>query len=85
MIFERDTYACSVCGDRRPLEFVHRNRAGAYICHPCWAIQRKKGFWAVAWTRLRLATHRASRTALLVALGGISVTAIVLALVMLMA
>ncbi len=85
MIFERDTYACSLCGDRRSREFVHRNRAGAYICHPCWAVQRKKGFWVVTWTRLRLVTHRASQAALYVALGGISVTAIVLALVMLLA
>lgn len=85
MIFERDTYACSVCGDRRPREFVHRNRAGAYLCHPCWAVQRKKGFWVVTWTRLRLGLHRASRTALHVALGGISVTVAVLALVMLLA
>ncbi len=85
MIFDRDTYACSHCGERRPRDFVHRNRAGAYICHPCWAVQRKKGFWAVAWTRLRLATHRASRSLLYVVLGALSLTAIVGSLVMLLA
>lgn len=85
MIFERDTYVCSHCGDRRPREFVHRNRAGAYLCHPCWAIQRNKGFLVVTWTRLRLATHRASHAALYVALGGLSLTVLVLALVMLLA
>lgn len=85
MIFERDTYACSRCGDRQPREFVHRNRAGAYICHPCWAVQRNKGFWAVTRIRLRMVLHRASRTALYVALGVVSLVAIVLALVMVLA
>lgn len=85
MIFERDTYACSLCGDRRPREFVHRIRAGAYICHPCWAVQRRKGFWVVAWTRLRLSLHRASHAALYVTLGGLSLTVVALVLVMLLA
>jgi hypothetical protein len=85
VIFERDTYACSLCGERRPRDFVHRNRAGAYICHPCWAVQRKKGSWEVTRARLRLAWHRASRTALLLALGAFSLTAIVLVLVMVLA
>lgn len=84
MIFERDTYACSLCGHRRPRDFVHRNRAGAYICHSCWAIQRKKGFWVVAWTRLRLAVHRASLTAAYAVLGLVSLVSLVIVLVMLL-
>ena len=84
MIFERDTYACSHCGHRRPRDFVHRNRAGAYICHPCWAIQRKKGFWEVAKARLRLAVHRTSRTVVYLVLGAVSLVSIVLVLVMLL-
>jgi ribosomal protein L37AE/L43A len=85
VIFDRDTYACSHCGERRPRDFVHRNRAGAYICHPCWAVQRKKGYWEVTRVRLRLALHRASRTAVLLALGALSLIAIVWVLVMLFA
>lgn len=85
MIFDRETYACSLCGDRRPRDFVHRNRAGAYICHPCWAVQREKGAWEVTRIRLRLAWHRVSRTALYLALGGLSLTVIALGLVLLLA
>ena len=52
----RPTYACSVCSERVPREFVHRNRAGAYICHACRAEQQNAG----ALTRLGKRVQRAA-------------------------
>ena len=83
MTFTGDTYACSICGDRLPREFVHRNRAGAYICHRCQAVQQHRGFLAVTWLRLRLWLHRASRVALYFAVGAVSLTVIVLVILIL--
>ena len=36
MIFERDTYVCSLCGDRRPRDFVHRRKMGFGIPVADW-------------------------------------------------
>lgn len=70
----RPTYACSVCGDRVPREFVHRNRAGAYICHACRADQKNANILIRMGKRLQLKLLRIGRgtlyaaTAFLVAL-----------------
>jgi hypothetical protein len=64
MNFNRDTYACSICSNRLPRQFVHRNRAGAYICHPCQAAQANAPYALRLRAWLRLQLHRAGYTAL---------------------
>jgi hypothetical protein len=48
----RETYACAVCSEKLPREFVHRNRAGAYICHVCQAERDNAGLSVRTWKRL---------------------------------
>ena len=62
MNFNRDTYACSICSDRLPRQLVHRNRAGAYICHACQAAQTNAPYVLRLRAWLRLLLHRAGYT-----------------------
>jgi hypothetical protein len=61
---------CSVCGSKVERRFCHRNRAGAYICHPCQARQQGKGLLSVAVIRIRMTIPEIGRkTAILLAIG----------------
>ena len=60
----RETFACSLCSEKLPREFVHRNRAGAYICHVCQAERNQAGLFERAWRRLRRRLHWISRPVL---------------------
>lgn len=59
-----ERYACAQCGEKFPREFTHRNRAGAYICLSCRAVQRGAGFLERGATRLKLAAYRVGKPVL---------------------
>lgn len=80
MGISRETFACSICGERVTREFVHRNRAGAYVCFPCRAVQRNAGYLERVGLRLRLAIFRGGRT--LAYLVAIILVALVIALIL---
>jgi hypothetical protein len=65
----RETYACAVCSEKLPREFVHRNRAGAYICHVCQAERDNASLSERTWKRLLRRLNRIGRPALFVAAG----------------
>lgn len=65
----RETYACAVCSEKLPREFVHRNRAGAYICHVCRAERENASLFERTWKRLLRRLHRIGRPVLFAAVG----------------
>ncbi|MBI5899297.1 MAG: hypothetical protein HZB40_08740 [Rhodocyclales bacterium] len=62
----RETHACAVCSEKVPREFVHRNRAGAYICHVCRAERNHAGMLERGWKRLLRRLHWIGRPLLYV-------------------
>ncbi len=84
MLLPIELQFCSHCGDKVPRRFCHRDRGGAYICHPCRAKRQGRGWLVIALIRTRMVLPAVGRRAAL-ALAGLLGVALVVATLILIA